>query len=995
MEELTRTAFPVHDWLAKPCLSRKSRRIVSTTPFGSPQSIVGREREQALLSKLLTEALAGHGTLVLVSGPAGIGKTTLARSLGAVATAQGCTVLAGACYDMGTPPQYGPWRELVGSATRRSELLPAPRLLWDQAGIVQVPTADAFVVELRTYLETLVEHYPLMLMLEDLHWADPETLEFLRIFVRQVSELPLLLVATYRDDELAPSHILYQLLPHLVRESNAYRISLPALDQSDIQTLVQERYVLPTVDVAHLVAYLEERSQGIPFFMLELLRALEDEQRLRHDEDGWTLGTLDRTSVPVLIRQVIDGRLARLDPEVRRLLELAAVIGPEVPLALWRRFGNANDERFTEAVERAVTTHVLEEAPPGLSLHFTHALVRETLYAGIPLLRRQQWHRQVAEALADTPGSEPGVVAYHFRQALDPHAVEWYIQAGSQVERVAWLTASDYFAMALDMLGAEADPGVRGWLLLRRAKLLRYAQPRTTLEVLETASATALAEQAEDALLLAYVTFYRGQSRCLAGEMRSGISDMEESVGALAQLSPADLQRLDELAQQGVIMSREEAAGQLAGGLAEIGRISEALSIADAIIERAENTSLSAWWARGIALALAGRADEANQAFTICYEALRRAADASNAATMLLYQLVLVQIPYQADDLIERRRLADWGMTAWRQSVGTHGELSPRFAHLPLLQLEGEWEAARELALSRVRAPDPATEMHLVSTVILAQLARAQGDATLAWELVCDLLPGGPQTAPGYHDLAISLALMRVAVALCIDRGELAAAHSWLEAHDRWLAWSGAVLGQADGHLAWAAYHQTAGDIALATQRARRALSLAREPRQPLVLLAALRLVGELETQAGQLSEARQHLEAALQLADACAAPFERALTLLALAELQLRAGAPEAAGRILDEVVAICTPLGAQPILARVAALAVRIAAQSVPAGLSPRELEVLRLLAAGHSNREIGEALFLSARTVERHLTHLYTKLEVRGRAEAIIFAHEHELA
>jgi DNA-binding NarL/FixJ family response regulator len=116
---------------------------------------------------------------------------------------------------------------------------------------------------------------------------------------------------------------------------------------------------------------------------------------------------------------------------------------------------------------------------------------------------------------------------------------------------------------------------------------------------------------------------------------------------------------------------------------------------------------------------------------------------------------------------------------------------------------------------------------------------------------------------------------------------------------------------------------------------------------------------------------------------------------LLALAELQVRSGIPEAAGRTLDEAVAICTPLGAQPTLARAAALAARIAVRSAPAGLSPREVEVLRLLAAGLSNREIADELFLSARTVERHLTHLYTKLGVRGRAEAIIFAHEHALA
>jgi DNA-binding CsgD family transcriptional regulator len=964
-----------------------------------PTFLVGREREWELLSGQFADALAGRGALLLVSGAAGIGKTTLVHALGSVAVAQGCVLLTGACYDLGTPPLYGPWRELVGSTTRRSELPAAPRPLWDQAGLAHVPNADAFVVELRTYLETLAAHGPLLLVLEDLHWADPESLEFLRIFARQISELPLLLIATYRDDELAPTHALYQLLPHLVRESNAHRITLPALGQPAMQALVEERYGLPEADVDRLVTHLEERSQGIPFYLLELLNTLEDEQRLRRAEDGWALGTLDRASVPLLIRQAIDGRLARLDPEVRRLLELAAVIGPEVPELLLQRVGSASEERLAEAVERAVAAHVLEETPAGLSLRFSHALVRDALYAGISLPRRQLWHRQVAEALAKTPGSEPGVVAHHFRQALDPRAVEWYIRAGSRAERVAWLTAADYFGMALDMLGAEADPAMRGWLLVRRAKLLRNAQPRMALAILETA--VELAAEAEDALLLAYVTFFRGQNRCLVGELRRGISDLEESVAALARLSPADLQRLDELAQQGVVLSRDEVAGLLAGVFAAIGRIGEALSIADAIIERAEETPIRAWWSRGIALALAGRADEANQAFTICHAALRAAADAATATPMLLYQLVLVQLPYRADDLIERLRVAEEGVAAWRQSVGTHGELSPHFALLPLLQLEGDWQAARELALSATRSSDVTSETRQIATVCLVRLAQLQGQPHQAWAWVHELLPAGPQSVPGDHaDLAEGLALIRLAAALCLERGDLPSAQAWLGTHDRWLAWSGAVLGQADGELAWAAYWQAAGDFALATQRARHALSLAGEPRQPLVLLAAHRVVGELETHAGRLSEARRQLEAAVLLANACAAPFERALTLLALTELQLRSGTPDAASHTLAEAVAICTPLGAQPTLARAATLAARIAEQAIgasrtaPAGLSPRELEVLRLLAAGRSSREIAEILFLSARTVERHITNLYAKIDAHSRSEAIAFAHEHGL-
>jgi DNA-binding NarL/FixJ family response regulator len=241
---------------------------------------------------------------------------------------------------------------------------------------------------------------------------------------------------------------------------------------------------------------------------------------------------------------------------------------------------------------------------------------------------------------------------------------------------------------------------------------------------------------------------------------------------------------------------------------------------------------------------------------------------------------------------------------------------------------------------------------------------------------------------------------MRIAAGLCLDHNDLPAAHAWLDAHDRWLAWSGAVLGRADGECAWAEYCLAAGDIGAARQHASQGLTLASEPRQSLALLAAHRLFGTVETHAGRLLDARQHLDAALALADACAAPYERALTLLACADLALRTGANDEAGAALDEARATCTSLAAAPALARIDALVARLGDQSnamqrtALSGLSPREIEVLRLLAGGKTNREIAETLFLSARTVERHITNLYVKIRVQNRAEAIAFAHEHVL-
>jgi DNA-binding CsgD family transcriptional regulator len=220
------------------------------------------------------------------------------------------------------------------------------------------------------------------------------------------------------------------------------------------------------------------------------------------------------------------------------------------------------------------------------------------------------------------------------------------------------------------------------------------------------------------------------------------------------------------------------------------------------------------------------------------------------------------------------------------------------------------------------------------------------------------------------------------------------------EAHDRWLAWSGAVLGQSEGQALWAHYHRQAGSKGEAYEHAKRALGHATEPRQPLALLTALHLLGALATDAGRYGDAARHLDESLAVATACAAPYERALTLLAMAERCLAMGTPTEAATLLDEMRAICTPLGATPALARADALAVQLdalrdAAPAYPAGLSAREVEVLRLVAAGRTNRDIADALFLSEHTVRVHLRKSLTKTDTDNRTAAAAFARQHRLA
>jgi DNA-binding NarL/FixJ family response regulator len=970
---------------------QESSRVTPPGPL-----LAGRRREQQQLRLLLEAAVTGRGSLAFVSGEAGIGKTTLVRDLARLATAHGFLVLTGSCFDTGVGAAYGPWGDLVRAAARRidlSTLVPS-----DGDWMARGRTADAVVATLGRLLNIVVDHGPLLLILEDIHWSDPESLEFLRSFARQVSERAILLVATYRDTDLHANQALYTTLPDLVRGANAERIHLHALDGEDIRTLVNDRYHLPPADQARLTTNLEERSQGVPFFLVELLRALEEDQQLRQTKDGWTLGEIGQNQVPVLVKQVLEARLIGLGSNVRRLLELAAVVGQEAPLLLLRRVIDLSDDDFTEALERATRSQLLVTEASTMCVQFTHALVRDSLYEGTPLLRRQRWHRRIAEVLAEAGSQQPAVIAHHFRQALDQRAVDWFVRAGKQAEHIAWLTAASHFAAALEMLGTrDVDPQVRGWLLTRRAGPLRNTEPQTALAIL--ASAEKQAVTANDAVLQANVLFLRGQIRCVSGDIERGIADLEASVRALDGLSPADTERIEELERQGAMVERIEIEGLLVGTMAAVGRVAEALERSEAIIRRAASTPIRAWWSRGIALALAGRPHEALDAFITSGEVLRSEQEASTGATLILYQITLLQIPYAADDLVERQRIVADGELAWQFAGGALGEVSRPLISLPYLLLEGDWQTARELATLGIESADRTSVKHLISGVVLARIAREQGEAVLAWQLVHRMMPAGPQTAPGDADFTTSLALMSVATLLSLDAGDIPAARIWLDTRSQWLAWSGALLGQADDHLLWAAYYRVMRDLPHARRHASEALHLASAPRQPLALLASHRVSGELETLSGAFTEARRHLEAALALADSCDALYERALTLLAFADLEQREGEPEAAIEALTAARSIFSRLKATPMLARAEALAAQLAAgrDDEPAdtfGLSPREIDVLRLIANGGRNREIAEELFLSVRTVERHIANLYAKLGVSGRSEAIAFAHTHNI-
>jgi len=742
----------------------------------------------------------------------------------------------------------------------------------------------ALFVAVEDFLRALTTDRPAVLLLDDLHWSDPASLDLLRFLARSLATLPLLILVTYRSDELTRKHPLFALLPQLARDAAAERLDLIRLDDDAVYSLVVARYTLADADASRLVAYLQARAEGNALFVGKLLRALEEEGTLRHAEAGWALGALDGSAMPPLLRQVIETRLSRLDAESQRLLAVAAVIGHEMPLAVWATVAEADEETVLDVVEQGLESRLLVEVGSDERVRFAHALIRETLYEGIPGIRRRRIHRQVGAALAEGRNPDPDTVAYHFQQAGDARAAEWLVKAGERAQLAyAWLTAAVRYDAALALLkGDEEDLAQQGWLRYRIARLRRLSAPRQGIEYLD--EALRIADVVGDHALTAAARYSRGLCLSYDSDFAAAIRDMAAGADALEALAPDDQARLNLGPDENGLPTITNPHGYLVAILASCGRIAEVIAIGEATREGMPRyTPLGELgWAHhgdryaglGNAYALMGRPTEARDAYTRARDIFRASGNHSTLSGVTIVELLHLSLPYFTERTDEHRRLAEEAAAA-RMRTSVTGAQDMVLTRIPVFALTGQWSDARNEAETALRSGLSAVWQTYVATMICT-LAYGQGESAVVWTNIGAMIPSGPQTDPGGLVFWIGLTLLRLASALCLDAGEMPQVREWLEAHDRWLAWSGAVLGQSEGQALWAQYHRQAGNMDQAYKHATQAFAHATEPRQPLALLAAHRLLGELDTDAGRHGDAKTHLQQSLALADACAAPYER-----------------------------------------------------------------------------------------------------------------------
>ena len=623
------------------------------------------------------------------------------------------------------------------------------------------------------------------------------------------------------------------------------------------------------------------------------------------------------------MEQIVDDRLNRLGDETAALLAIAAVVGQEVPLAVWEAVTRADEETLLAAAERAEAAHLVAAWPNGQGIRFTHALIHDVLYEHVPALRRRRLHRQVAEALLASPSPDPDAVAYHLQRAGDERAVEWLTRAGERAEDAyALVTAAERYEAAFTLLDAQrGDPAERCWLRLLATALRRYDDLDRSFAWVEEAAQ--LAATAGDPSLLARAQALFGLLSSCRGDYHTTMANMAAAADMIDRLPPGTgvARRREQLIDK--VVNR----GTIIANLAHGGRLAEARTqgehylarFADAATTPAERGAIAdAHQGLATAYALQGEPVLARRSYAATVSAYRASDNHVPALARKREELILAVLPYQADDLAERERVtaAAERMAVWVIGRGGHVDPNlPLYARVPLLVLEGRWHEARRI----LEPPDTLDTAGIlrVRPFYCGTLARAQGDAETAWRYVHEPSRVSPMSEPGERLGSLPMQFQLLAAGLALDAGDLPAARGWLDRHRRWLDFMDATLGRSEEAALEAAWYRAAGDAVRAREHAERALAHATAPRQPLALLAAHRTLGILATDAGDLAVAEEQFAAAFALADACRAPYERALTLLARAELAVAQGDRATATDLLDEVRDICTPMDARLALA------------------------------------------------------------------------------
>jgi DNA-binding CsgD family transcriptional regulator len=971
--------------------------------------VVGRERELAELEAALADAASGRPSIAFVAGESGIGKTRLLREF--VTHAQEsdppARVICGDCVELGEgelpyAPLVAALRPLARAQDPVLEALPpaaraelaallpglAPAASDESPGERDDAAQARLFEALLQLFDELSREQPLVVQIEDIHWADRSTRAFLAFMARSLAHERVLLVATYRTDELHRRHPLRPLLAELERDATARRIELQALDRDELRELLGD--ILGAEPDGDLVARLWSRSEGNPLFTEELLAASLD----------------GRAGLPPTLRDALMVRIERLGEDTQELLRVLAA-GRRLDHGLLSDASGLDPASLRAALRESVASHIVAADAEGFH-SFRHALLREVVHDDLLPGEHSDLHLALARALErrmELQGKSTYLtagIAHHYFVAGDQKAaLAASVSAARAAEHVhAYGEAAALLERALELWERVPEPaplaGCDRIELLRRAAVAHqghgdYARQehllRRALEMVD--------EQAEPrrAAVLLELT-----ARALWSLNRSAdaMRNAEHALELVSDGEPGE--------------ERARLLGWLAKARMLQGRYGEALEVASEAIDAAEAAGDTlaegrALNARGFSLVGLGQTDEG---IAELRRAVELAHNRENVSELGSAYTNLADALNQAGRTREALAVVERGRQVVSESSRPHDWLAVMIAELKW-QL-GEWDAAEAWLPPRERRYTPTTTMYVL--LQRATFALGRGDHTAARqyldeieEFVADSTE--PQYLGTWGAVRGALSLRegdieagRRAVDEALDRIEFCS-----EDANRIVRLS--AVGVAIEAEAIERARDLGEDVSLAQFRAEAMLARMRagaEGDRP-VERAWLAMAEAEATRVEGIPEPGCWAEAA-EAWDALEWPYEATLARWRGAESQVQAGDREQAAARAGEALRAARELGAgwleRELEGLVARARLRLEGEPVaeqpepptehdePFGLTPRERQVLALVAEGRTNREIGDTLFMAEKTASVHVSRILAKLGVRSRTEAAAVAH-----
>jgi tetratricopeptide (TPR) repeat protein len=536
--------------------------------------LVGREAELDEARGMLARLAKGQGGVLLIGGEPGVGKTRLSQAILDEARAAGALCLVGRCYEMeGTPP-YTPYAELLDTALRLippqtfrgalgdaapeiARVLPSLRQAFSDIGEpLDLPPdkqRQHLYNKYREFNERAARITPIVVLLDDLHWADDASLGLLAHSATYLDTLPIIAIGTYRDVDLDVNRGFATVLESLLRQRQARRIALRRLPADGVASLLAA--LGGAEPPAALVRAIHAETDGNPFFVEEVFQHLREEGKL-FDADGvWRTDVrVDELDVPEGVRLVIGRRLARLSETCRTVLTSAAVFGPRFPLTVLEALGEVPEDALLDALDEAVRAQLIAEQRGGREVlyAFSHELIRQTLLGGLSMPRRQRRHLKVAQAIEKVLGARveqrPSDLAYHLYQAgaaSDPDKTMYFLTlAAEQANAAAAYREAHEQGERARSLEEVTDKSAWARLHCARGVALKgLARWKDAFEALQAAFDAAL--ESGDPQLLAESALPLGWLHAWTGHFDRSADVAERALARMPDVPTADRLRLE------------------------------------------------------------------------------------------------------------------------------------------------------------------------------------------------------------------------------------------------------------------------------------------------------------------------------------------------------------------------------------------------------------------------------------------------------------------